>query len=194
MITCDKLEVWQSVVKQMTEELGFEAYNILQKYTYLDSLEARTAIIGFKSQVWLDTFESKGLLPVVTRMLGEILQAEIRVKLVIGRPELIIPPAYVPLAKQTGKCKAKLDRLHAQYGWDIMSIVLGHPMFVKAATHITKGGWGLFPQILTLCCHEHGILNTLNALEYTATLHHVEKPRAYFLKILREGKSGYSRN
>lgn len=71
---------------------------------------------------------------------------------------------------------------------DIMGIVDNHPVFRKATLQVEKGGWGIFPQILTNKCKEYGVMAVLNGIRYVANKPSVKNPRAFFLHALEKGQ------
>ena len=214
--TYDKRLVWNEVIQRITEEAGFEALNLVQEHAYLDSIENHTAIIGFQSYTWMETFQNKHLVPLLQGILSDLLKAKIQVKLTLGRPRFIeSKPKQAP--KQCGEClkphpnciceygphplkpgpesplkwaDPELGALHEQYG-DIMGIVDKDPIFVQATTAIEKGGWGIFPAILTNACKDYGVLTVRNGLRDVASKPHIIRPRAYFLDNLKAGVYGY---
>lgn len=189
----DKRRIWALVVRKVQEETRFDVLTLLQDKAYLDSLDNGIAIIGLKSSTWEEMLRRKGLVPVLQRVISELLKAEYHVRLVIGRPRIIEPKTKkfnVANLKAANQDEVELADLHIRYG-DVMGIVDSHPLFLKASTPITAGGWGLFPQILTTICKEYGVMTVLECLRYVADQPHVTRPRAFFLKVLKSGQFGH---
>lgn len=190
----DKTQVWQAAL-EMVDEYSFGPGLFWQLWNecYLDSVEDGLAIVGVPSNIFLTIFHQKAS-RLVRHALEEVLGYPVRVKAVVGSPRLFtrleeVPqiPADIPNADVE---RHELALLHERYG-DIMGIVDNHPLFKKASIPLEKGGWGIWPQKLTLFCKEYGVMAVLNCLRYISNKPSVRKPRGFFFEAMERGQFGH---
>lgn len=189
--TRNKVQIWQKVLREVAEMVDFGTLAMLRDNAYLDSLDDGVAKIGCKSYTWRDVFHQKQLWKPLEQVFSELYDTKIRVIFAHGRPRIMenktSQQAHNSLAEAQD---AELKELHSQYG-DIMGIVDNHPLFKQASTAVEKGGWGIWPQILTTSCKEYGVMTVLKGLRDVAASPDITRPRSYFLTCLRNGRWGH---
>lgn len=184
--TPDKKAMWSEIVLRLEERVEPGLFYMLLYRCYLDSAENGKAIIIAQTRSLQTTLEQKSL-----RLLQKAVEAvtgqKLQIVIVVGHPRIIENDQKEQSAVDD---EQELAALHKEYG-DIMGIVNGHFVFRQACQKINKGGWGIFPPLLTDACKEYGVMTVLKGLRYVANQPKVEDPRAFFFDRLRRGEFGY---
>jgi hypothetical protein len=203
-VMIDKRAVWEDITAMVEAAVGTAFYYTLVSRCWLDSLEGDTAIVATDTEFMVSLVRKRA-----SRALGfafsEYKGAPVSVQIVQGNPRIHAPMVnpedeeYVvhirsqvassPYDREQAE-KCELAILHQRYG-DIMGIVDNHPLFKRACRDIDKGGWGIFPQLLTNACKDYGVIAVRNGLSFVANRPSAKKPRALFFTLLREGKFGH---
>ena len=164
---------WASVVDGIEQEVDPGVFYLLRSSAWLERLEEGTVFVAAHSRAEVQLVDKKARRPLEKALSRELGQA-IRVRLEVGQPR-IAEPVRQALATTPEESKpdespsrgeeVELANLHDKFG-DIMGIVDNHPLFRKVQAHPNQGGWGLFPQVLTLKCKDYGVLAVLKALRF----------------------------
>ncbi len=188
----DKKAVWAEVVNALENALNPGQTFMLLKHSYLDSVEGDDATVVVDSDTIRGIFVRK-VKPQVTQALSDIMKRPIRLRIGVSKMQIQEQFLNEGAAVVPGSSPVRLSDdetvLLERYG-DIMGIVNNHPLFKRAISPIDRGGWGIFPQILTKKCKEFGITPVLHALRHTADLSSVRNRRAFFLHTLDKGQFG----
>jgi hypothetical protein len=188
----DKKLLWKMAVDLLEAELGPALFHMLRDGCYLDSVEDGVAIVAAETEHMRDFYRKRSAQP-LKEAFSKLLKRPVTVKFAVGHPRIIenkpkSPPSSQQSHPQTND--AELALLHERYG-DIMGIVDHHPVFKKASMPVDKGGWGIFPQLLTNACKDYGVMPVLNGLRFVANRPSVVNPRAFFFTALRKGQFGH---
>ncbi len=188
----DKQALWQHVIDELAETIDPGLYFMLRKDAYLDSLEFGKAVVSVCTES-LKTICEQKLTRVLQKTLSQATNRPVSISIVLGQSRIIEKAAQKPTLGPdivNSSRDVELALLHQKYG-DIMGIVDNHPVFRQATLPLAKGGWGLFPQVLTNACKDYGVLTILDGLRDTANRPNVRHPRAFFLAALKRGDYGY---
>lgn len=185
----DKKVIWGNITAIVEEAVGSGVFHILVSNCYLESLEHGVATVAVSSQFFMNTIQRKALHKIEVAFM-EHLNRSVKVKLALGHSRLFEHPApELSDVPEEERENTELAMLHERYG-DIMGIVDNHPVFKKATRPVEKGGWGIFPQLLTNACKDYGVMAILNGLRFIANRPSAINPRALFFTALKKGQFG----
>lgn len=190
----DKKAVWESALGELDElRPGSPMFWVLWNECFLDSVEDGLAIVGAPSDFHRSRIQ-QSIQHHLREALEEVLGYPVRLKVVVGNPRAFTKPTEavrVPENVPNMDAEAhELALLHERYG-DIMGIVDNHPLFKKAGTPLDKGGWGIWPQKLTLYCKDFGVMAVLRCLRYMSNKPSIRKHRGFFFEVMDKGQFGH---
>lgn len=185
----DLKNIWTIAVDEIEQEVSSGLYHMLRDGFELASVNEKQVIVRTESEFNLDLARRKAGRALKNAFVG-LLDREVNVTFTVDRLEA------VPVSSGSdfsGPHRAndgdELTILHERYG-DIMGIVDNHPLFCKATAPEDKGGWGIFPQLLTNACKEYSVMTVLATLRFTAGRNSVINRRAFFFTVLRKEQFG----
>ena len=187
----DKKALWEEVTARIEDQVDIGLFFLIRNKCILDRIENTSAVIVAPSQTILYQMERYAAKAIQTA-LEELIGHSIRISFILGRSRIFEDERNK--SKVTSNAGAdpetELTELHRQYG-DIMGVVDGHPVFRQACLAREKGGWGMFPELLTDACRDYGVLAVLQAVRHIGNRPGVQHPRARLLDELKRGKYGY---
>jgi hypothetical protein len=194
-----KKAFWTSLVDEIETKLSSKGvFFLLRQGAWLDSLEREIAFIATESEYHCTLLARKASEP-LAEVLSSTLKRNIRVRFVVGCQRIMeaaLPESGLSLVYDASTKPEKaygedeLAILHDKYG-DIMGIVDNHPLFKKVQASRERGGWGIFPQLLTKKCKEYGVISVLTGLRFVVNNPRVKDPRAFFLHAIDNGQFGH---
>ena len=194
-----KKALWTSLVDDIEAKLPSQAlFFMLRDVAWLDRLEGKIAFVATESEFSRAMLARKVCKPLGSA-LSQRLNRPVRVQFIVGRHRLweaeragrAVAVLYDPVLKPEKTDEAaELAILHERYG-DIMGIVDNYPVFKKASLPVNKGGWGIFPQLLTEACKDYGVIPILNGLRFIANRPSIVNPRGFFFYALKKGQFGH---
>lgn len=189
---------WTEIVDDIADEIGPQTFYSLRNACWIDRREGDLVFIAVESQAMRDLLSSRAA-KLLTDAFSKALNQPVRARFEYGSPRVMEPPKAVShlsgvkshenTPSKTGD-EAELALLHDKYG-DIMGIVDKHPLFKRVQLPREKGGWGIFPQLLTNKCKEYGVMTVLRGLRFVSNRPSVIDHRAFFLTALDKGQFGY---
>lgn len=187
----DKKALWKEAVEAIEATISPGLFQLLLNQCYLDSVEDGVAIVMTDSEFMQGMVQRKAVRQ-LRFAFGEIMGREVKVRTAVGHPRIFESKQNQPISIQSTGGNPPQDELailHDKYG-DIMGIVDDHPVFKKASIKADKGGWGIWPQLLTNACKDFGVIETLTALRYIANKPNIRNPRGYFIDMRDTGRIG----
>lgn len=185
----DLKHIWTMAVDEIEQEVSPGLYHMLRDGFELASVNEKQVIIRTESEFSLGLVRRKASRALKSAFIG-ILDREVNVTFTVDKLDAVPVSSgsdfVEPHRVNDGD---ELAILHERYG-DIMGIVDNHPLFCKASAPVDKGGWGIFPQLLTIACKEYTVMTVLTTLRFTAGKRSVRNPRAFFFKVLHNEQFG----